>query len=257
MNNRSFSTFWCVGAIAAVAMHAGSAVLAYSSFNAEDPDVDDGAPAIEISIVLASPAVEPSDLPPGSEADASTAAAAAVQQTAAVQETSLPKDVPTETEEPDQVVTQQQVTEPIESEQDHSKVQTQASAEAVASEATAPPKIEAAQAAPKAAAPVQGSGQSANRVIASWQRKLVTHLDRHKKYPADSDRRTAELVVGFTLDRLGQVLSASIVKSSGHAKFDEAAIAMLKRADPLPAPPPIVADDGLSFTVPVVFRVKG
>jgi hypothetical protein len=32
---------------------------------------------------------------------------------------------------------------------------------------------------------------------------------------------------------------------------------MVRRSDPLPAPPPLIADDGLSFTVPVIFRVKG
>jgi hypothetical protein len=32
---------------------------------------------------------------------------------------------------------------------------------------------------------------------------------------------------------------------------------MLKRADPVPPPPPLVADEGLSFTLPVNFRVKG
>jgi hypothetical protein len=29
---------------------------------------------------------------------------------------------------------------------------------------------------------------------------------------------------------------------------------MLKRSDPVPAPPPLVADEGLTFTLPVVFR---
>ena len=31
---------------------------------------------------------------------------------------------------------------------------------------------------------------------------------------------------------------------------------MLKRADPVPQPPPLVADEGLSFTLPVIFRVN-
>ena len=53
------------------------------------------------------------------------------------------------------------------------------------------------------------------------------------------------------------MVSASIVKGSGDAAFDEAALAMLKRADPVPQPPPLVADEGLSFTLPVIFRVKG
>jgi len=50
---------------------------------------------------------------------------------------------------------------------------------------------------------------------------------------------------------------ASIVRGSGDTSFDNAALAMLQRSDPVPAPPALVADEGLSFTLPVVFRVKG
>ena len=32
---------------------------------------------------------------------------------------------------------------------------------------------------------------------------------------------------------------------------------MIKRSDPVPQPPPLVADEGLNFTLPVIFRVKG
>jgi len=65
-----------------------------------------------------------------------------------------------------------------------------------------------------------------------------------------------EIVVSFTLDRMGRVLSAGIVKSSGDAAFDDAALAMVRRSDPVPQPPPLVADAGLSFTLPVIFRSK-
>ena len=47
------------------------------------------------------------------------------------------------------------------------------------------------------------------------------------------------------------------MRGSGDAAFDQAALDMLKRSDPVPAPPPLVADEGLSFTLPVIFRVKG
>jgi TonB family protein len=47
------------------------------------------------------------------------------------------------------------------------------------------------------------------------------------------------------------------VKGSGDPVFDKAALAMVHRSDPVPPPPPLVADEGLSFTLPVVFRVKG
>jgi periplasmic protein TonB len=32
---------------------------------------------------------------------------------------------------------------------------------------------------------------------------------------------------------------------------------MTRRSDPVPAPPPPVADQGLVFTMPVQFRIKG
>jgi TonB family protein len=65
------------------------------------------------------------------------------------------------------------------------------------------------------------------------------------------------IVVGFELDRVGHVLSMRIVEGSGDAAFDQAALDMIKRSDPVPAPPPLVADEGLTFSLPVIFRTKG
>ena len=92
---------------------------------------------------------------------------------------------------------------------------------------------------------------------ATWQKELVAHLDKHKRYPAERVQKSAEILVSFVLDRLGHVLSTSIVKGSGDTAFDEAALAMVRRSDPVPQPPPLVADEGLNFTLPVIFRVKG
>ena len=92
---------------------------------------------------------------------------------------------------------------------------------------------------------------------AAWQKELAAPLDKHKRYPAERSQKSAEIVVSFALDRMGHVLSASIVKGSGDAAFDQAALAMVKRSDPVPPPPPLVADEGLNFTLPVFFRVKG
>jgi TonB family protein len=105
--------------------------------------------------------------------------------------------------------------------------------------------------------PAIGSGETARRMRATWQKELVAHLDKHKRYPAGRSRKSAEIMVSFALDRMGHVVSATIVKGSGDAAFDEAALAMLKRSDPVPPPPPLVADEGLNFSLPVIFRVKG
>ena len=86
---------------------------------------------------------------------------------------------------------------------------------------------------------------------------MVAYLDKHKRYPTGRTLKSAEIVVGFALDRKGHVLSASIVKGSGDSAFDEAALAMIRRSDPVPQPPPVIADEGLNFTLPVIFRIKG
>jgi TonB family protein len=135
-------------------------------------------------------------------------------------------------------------------------VQTSASVESVAAEATATPSSEAIPQGTRSVAPVQGTGESARRMRATWQKELIAHLDKHKRYPAQRSQESAEILVSFALDRMGHVLSTSIVKGSGDAAFDEAALAMVRRSDPVPQPPPLVADEGLSFTLPVIFRVK-
>jgi protein TonB len=165
--------------------------------------------------------------------------------------------VPTETEDPDRVVAPDDSNKPKEDDPKVAKVETSASTESVAAEATAMPSTEAIPEGPRSVAPAQGTGQSVQRMRATWQKELVAHLDKHKHYPAERSQKTAEILVSFELDRTGHVLSANIVKGSGDMAFDEAALAMVRKSDPVPMPPPLVADEGLNFTLPVIFRVKG
>ncbi|SHJ41681.1 outer membrane transport energization protein TonB [Bradyrhizobium lablabi] len=247
---------WILAGIAAFALHLGGAALAFAHLEADDPDDSLGAPAIEIGLEMTSPRLEPTDLPAGPDTDASVASPAQAEQKAELKETELPKEVPTETAEPDRVVTPNDQKKPTEDDTKMAAVQTSASTESVAVEATATPSTEAVPEAPRSVAPAQGTGQSARRLRATWQKDLMAHLDKHKRYPASS-QKTAEIVVSFELDRMGHVLSTSIVKGSGDAAFDEAALAMVRRSDPVPPPPPAVADEGLSFTLPVIFKIKG
>jgi protein TonB len=248
---------WILAALGALALHIGGVALAIAHLRTDDLDDSLGAPAIEIGLEMMSPHLEPTDLPPGPDANASVASPALAEQKAEVKETELPKDVPTETEDPDRVVTPNDQKKPTEDDTKLAAVQTSASTESVAAEATATPSSEAIQQGPRSVAPAQGTGESARRMRAIWQKELIAHLDKHKRYPAARSQKTAEIVVSFALDRMGHVLSTSIVKGSGDAAFDEAALAMVRRSDPVPQPPPLVADEGLSFTLPVIFRIKG
>jgi TonB family protein len=248
---------WALSAVAALAIHIGCVALAMAHMQSDETDDDLGAPAIEIGLDLASPHREASDLPPGPDTDASVASPALAEQKAVVKETDLPKDTPTEAEDPDRIVTENESKKPEADDPEKAAVQTQASQESVAAEATAMPSVEHAPESERSVAPQQGTGASARRIRVTWQKELVAHLDKHKRYPPERTQKSAEILVNFVLDRLGHIVSASIVKGSGDAVFDQAALAMLHRSDPVPPPPPLIADEGLSFTLPVVFRVKG
>jgi protein TonB len=254
---RSSRRLWIFAALGALALHVGGAALAVAHLRSVEPDDTLGAQAIEIGLEMTSPRLEPADLPPGPDAQASVASPALAEQKAELKESELPKEVPTETDEPDRVVMPNSANKPKEDDSKVAEVQTSASMESVAVEATATPSTEAIPEGPRPVAPAQGTGASAQRLRATWQKELIAHLDRHKRYPTDRSQKSAEIVVSFALDRMGHVLSTRIVKGSGDAAFDEAALAMVRRSDPVPQPPPAVADEGLNFTLPVIFRIKG
>jgi TonB family protein len=256
-DHRPSRRLWIFAAVIALALHIGGAALAIAHLQAEEADDALGASAIEIGLELASVRREVTDLPPGPDTDASTASPQLAEQKAEVKETELPQDKPTETEEADRVVTENESKKPEEDDPKVAAVQTQASTESVAAEATATPSSEAIPEGERSVAPAIGTGETARRVRATWQKELVAHLDKHKRYPADRSQKTAKIEIRFTLDRMGRVLETTIEKSSGDTAFDEAALAMVRRSDPVPAPPPLIADDGLSFTLPVIFRIKG
>ncbi len=255
--HRPSRRLWILSAVGALAIHAGCVAFALANMQSDETDADMGAPAIEIGLELSSPHAEVSDLPPGPDAEASAASPAVTEQKAEVKETELPTAVPEQSEEPDRVVSPDDSHKPKDDDPDVATRQTTASTEAVASAATATPTVEAARESPKSAAPAVGTGASARRIRTTWQKELIAHLDKHKRYPRGSARKTVEIVLSFVLDRVGHVVATTVVKSSGDPAFDEAAVAMLRRSDPVPAPPPLVADEGLTFTLPVIFRVKG
>jgi protein TonB len=90
---------------------------------------------------------------------------------------------------------------------------------------------------------------------ANWQSLLMAHLERRKRYPSGARERGARGIayVRFTIDGAGNVLSASLVRSSGFAELDQEGVALVRRASPLPAPPP---GANRMITVPVDFNIN-
>ena len=92
----------------------------------------------------------------------------------------------------------------------------------------------------EAAAAPQPSAGSRGASPAKWQAQLMARLERLKRYPTGARSRREEGVVQvrFTVDEFGNVRSAELVRSSGYAELDEAVLALVQRASPVPPPPP-------------------
>jgi len=92
---------------------------------------------------------------------------------------------------------------------------------------------------------------------ANWHRQIAIALQRHKSYPAAAQARheTGAATVAFTIDRQGRVVSAHIVRGSGHAALDAETLATVHRAAPFPHPPENLPGRTFDFVVPVQFNI--
>ncbi len=245
---------WIAGALGALALHAAACLFAVH-YLARDSD-ELGAPGLVIDVDLAAPRRDPLNLPMGPDTQASVSAPAVAAQKPVVQQADLPKDIPHETDDPYRTVTVDEVKEPDDQDPKIPMLEAVPSQTAVISEERAVPTISNAHNSVKSTTLSQGTGESAIRERATWVKEVAVHFDKFKRYPDDHAMPAAQVLVSFVLDRTGHIVSFRIVNGSGDAAFDEAAVAMLQRADPVPAPPMTVADRGLTFTMPVIFHSK-
>jgi protein TonB len=100
--------------------------------------------------------------------------------------------------------------------------------------------------------------ERAPRIDPSWQSLLLRRLQEFKNYPLQARRRREQGVVmlTFSVDRDGHVVSRHIVKGSGFSDLDAEVLALLERAQPLPAFPPSMTERELNLTVPIRFSLR-
>jgi protein TonB len=245
---------WLFAAVGALALHFGCAALAIARMPSDDSDDSLGTNAIEIGLELGSPQAEASDLPPGPDADAAVASPAVAEQKAEIKPTDLPKETPTETEDPDRAVTQNEVKKPTEDDPKVETVQTAASQESVAQEATARQTLADARETETVTAPNIGIGLDKQRLTANWGRQISAYFELHKRYPKVEKGKSAKVKVGLVLNRQGHVVSVDVLESSGDALYDEAAISMIRRSDPVPRPPAKLTDEEFKYSLDVNFK---
>jgi TonB family protein len=240
---------WIVAGGLALALHAAAVATLLADHGKANSDENFGAMAIEIGVADAAPSFDATDEPTDSGATSAVASAAA-------NETSAVKPEPESAAIAENSEAEQQATPPREQIEQPEKKEAEVKAAAAVAPSTsgaAPSRASEQESAQSVAAAI-GSSAEAQRVQAAWRRGLVAHIERKKRAPANGAERSADIIVSFTMDRQGKVTAVKIAKGSGDARFDQAALEMIRRADPLPAPPSVVADQNLSFRLPISFR---
>jgi len=118
----------------------------------------------------------------------------------------------------------------------------------------APPVAEPAP--PALHAPVAQNGVGEGQ--ASFESRVLAHINRFKQYPPAARKAHIEGVVmlHFVMDAGGHVTQADIQKSSGRPVLDNEALAMIQRAQPLPALPADFPTRTLNAVVSIEFSLN-
>ena len=93
---------------------------------------------------------------------------------------------------------------------------------------------------------------------ADYMARLQAWLEKYKEYPrrARSRRQEGTVYLYFVIDRDGRLRDYRIKRSSGYDLLDRAAIAMIKRAQPLPRIPDSLDRTQVVLVVPVQFVLR-
>ncbi len=115
--------------------------------------------------------------------------------------------------------------------------------------------IAADRVAPEVTTPSPGA---MGRAKADYGAQIVAHLNRSKNYPSGPRSRHEEgtVMLSFTLDRNGRLLSGHISRGSGYSELDQEALDMLRRAQPYPSAPSEMTGSQFPFSAPMRYYLR-
>ncbi len=257
---------WLAAFLLGLMLHAGAIYAALERPRVEEQDDDMAGPiAIELAAIAVAPPSEKLDLPIGPRADESQASAPTPTKAEVAKAEDAPNltTTPYEPDDPDLRFSKHSIEKkaddtPVGDKTTEAVESPPVSSSTPVTETTAPPPSDAPPA-PSLAAPQAGLSEADRKALERWQRKVVLHLAKFKRYPAGarSARIEGDVTVTFTINRFGQVTTRAVGSGSGSDVLDAAALAILDSAGSLPPPPGNIPGDAFDLSLPVEYRVKG
>jgi periplasmic protein TonB len=239
----SESTRWAGCFVLAVAFHVAGAAALLARWN-DNGDLVANAPVItiELAALPVAPETTPNEIPPGP------------QQQEAEPEPEPQKPLEKQLELPPDPKAEplQAVIPPPKVEKPPEKKPKQKHASLPSAPSSAETRSE------RAAAPMPGANSHNPNALPNWKSQLVAQLERNKRYPSEAQSRGEQGIaqLAFNVDRSGGVHNARIVQSSGSSVLDQATLAMVARAAPLPPPPPEITGSQIPISVPIRYNAR-
>jgi len=94
--------------------------------------------------------------------------------------------------------------------------------------------------------------------VKDWRVSMAKKIAKKHIYPRSAISREIEgkARVKVTLGRDGSIANFEIVQPSGQSILDKAIPKMMKRLNPMPAPPASLPDEKLTFVIPITWRLQ-
>lgn len=252
---------WAVCFVLALGFHAAGAAVLIARWHDED-ELPANAPVITIDLAptAVAPSTTPTDVPPD-QAESKQVDTPDPQPEKSIEETKIepepePQRPPEEKVElpPDTSPKPELAVLPPPKPVEKPKEKKEKPKHKTASLASAPASAE--HRADRPAAPTAGANAHNPNAVPNWISQLSAQLERHKRYPSEARGDTGVVQLAFSVDRGGGVHNARVVRSSGSSALDNAALALVARAAPLPPPPPERPGAQIAITVPIRYNAR-
>jgi protein TonB len=248
---------WLVCGAVALGAHAGIGAAMVKWSDSDDLSLPSSAMVIDFAPIAAAPQQLDSELPPGPEQVMSDASPSRPTESVEekpeekVEQKTVEEDMPElpPAPNPEMAVAPREVQKEA-----PQRLEPRAPAPATTAPQAIPDQVAAIPVAPM----VGPANLRPSNALPTWKIQVAALLERNKRYPANAQSRREQGVVQlfFKLDRKGMVIDSRVATSSGSPELDQEAIALVRRAQPFPAPPPELGGSHVDLSVPIRFNLR-